>query len=124
MLRSCRDIGPSSFNLARFYLMSPVFNLFLMSLHSCCDITTLNVDVALLLRLCFDVMTLSCDVAKLTWNSAVMCDVATDVMAMSQHWCFLLYTLQPMSWRFCDIEVNVMTLPTQCRNIVHLMSRH
>ena len=46
-------------------LRSPVFKHFLMS-RNCCDVATLNVDVALLLRLCSNVTTLSCDVATLT----------------------------------------------------------
>ena len=56
-----------------------------MSRHRSCDVATLQVDVTLLLRLCFDVATLSCDVTKLTWGSIVMCDVAANVVAMSRH---------------------------------------
>ena len=74
-------------------LMSLVFKPFVISRQHCCDVATLNVNVSLLLRLCYDVETLSCDVATLTWSSTVMCDVATDVVAMLQHWCFLLYPL-------------------------------
>ena len=36
-----------------------------MSRHCFCDVATLNVDVALLLRMCSDVVTLSCDVMTL-----------------------------------------------------------
>ena len=43
--------------------MSHVFKPFLMSRYCYCDVATLNVDVSLLLRLCFDVATLSSDVA-------------------------------------------------------------
>ena len=56
-------------------LRSPMFNPFMMLQHYCCDVMTLNVYVALLLRLCSNVATLSCDVATLTWSSTVMCDV-------------------------------------------------
>ena len=56
-------------------LRSQVSKLFTMSRHCCCDVARLNVDVALLLRLCSNVATLSCDVATLTCSSTVMCDV-------------------------------------------------
>ena len=55
-------------------------------------VATLQVDVTLVLRLCFDVVTLSYDVVKLTWSSTVMCDVVVDVVVILQHWCLLLYT--------------------------------
>ena len=54
------------------YLVSKPF---MISRHCCCDVATLNVDVALLLRLCSNVVTLSCDVATLTCSSTIMCDV-------------------------------------------------
>ena len=93
MLWRCRYIGPLSFNLSCFYMMSQhrscdvtklnadVFNVYAIS-----DVATLNADVSLLLRLCSNVVTFSYDVATLTWSSAFMCDVATNVMAMSRHW--------------------------------------
>ena len=42
-----------------------------MSRHCCCDVATLSVYVALLLRLCSDIVTLSCDVAKLPLSTAI-----------------------------------------------------
>ena len=42
-----------------------------MSRHCCCDVATLSIDVALLLRLCSDVATLSCDVATLPMSETV-----------------------------------------------------
>ena len=42
-----------------------------MSQHCCCDVATLSVDVALLLRLCSNVSTLHFDVATLPFSVAV-----------------------------------------------------
>ena len=38
--------------------------------HCCCDVATLSVDVALLLRLCSEVVTLNYDVAALPMSAA------------------------------------------------------
>ena len=43
----------------------------MMSRHCCCDVATLSVDVALLLKLCYDVATLHFDVATLTFSITV-----------------------------------------------------
>ena len=56
-----------------------------------------------------------------------MCDVTTNVVAMSQHWYFFVHLsladVETLEIRCRDIEVNVMTLSTRCRDI-ELMSRH
>ena len=52
-----------------------MFKPFLMSQHCFCDVVTLDVDVVLLLRLCFDVTTLS-------YSSVVMRDVVANVATL------------------------------------------
>ena len=75
---------------------------------------TLNVDIALLLRLCSDVATLSCDVATLTWSSAVMCDVVVDVTTLTFSALPTLVDVATLEIRYC---VKVMILSTRCRDI-------
>ena len=57
--------------LGHYNMRFLMFRPFLMSRHCCCDVATLRVDVALLVRLCSDFMTLTYDVATLLLSTAV-----------------------------------------------------
>ena len=88
-----------------------------MPRHFSCYVTTSNIDVTFLLKLCSDVMKLSFDVLRDVASYFVLkipaLPISTDVAAMSRHY-----------------KVTSLKLSTQCRDIlswcydIELMSRH